>query len=523
MPQPTDLADLYAWYDADAGRFDAAAGGSPVTADGGPIARWEDRSGNGRHVTQGTPAERPLYDAAKGLVVTAMPSEQRFDFPAAFQLDRQNYSAFFVCELTTLRRGITVGGSHQEFHHFVKTADDSFTLFYRGNGAQADWAGLAQFDGAFHATATRPLTTTRCLIGWVGTASETRCWLDGASAGGTAIGAGTATLLELFGQSPAGSTLAAQAAFKDAIFYDRALSDAEVVGTVLAYAHGRGVPPSRRHQVVFDGDSLTVGTTATLNRNWPSRVAGVAGTVRRRVTAEASVLLTTLAAQAAARVDPLLVPGEANVLAAWATSNDVAFGGVGGAQALANYWAYCDARRAAGWAVVAFTMLPRTDVSGGPEASRQAFNAGVRADWAGHADALADVAADARLGDFTDAAHYDPDGIHLTDAGYQVVADLAGPEIARLLGGGSVLSDPQRADCVAEFFRDGFGPTGEFGAVLKADVRAAAGGIDSYLGANAAAIDSAIPEPARANLTAGQKALLLKAVAAHRHRNLTGA
>jgi hypothetical protein len=38
--------------------FDATTGGSVVAADGG-VARWEDKSGNGRHATQSTSANRP--------------------------------------------------------------------------------------------------------------------------------------------------------------------------------------------------------------------------------------------------------------------------------------------------------------------------------------------------------------------------------------------------------------------------------------------------------------------------------
>ena len=39
--------------------FDATTGGSLVAADAG-VARWEDKSGNARHVTQATAANRPL-------------------------------------------------------------------------------------------------------------------------------------------------------------------------------------------------------------------------------------------------------------------------------------------------------------------------------------------------------------------------------------------------------------------------------------------------------------------------------
>ena len=57
----TGIAGLQAWYDAsDASTlFDATSGGSLAAADGG-VARWQDKSGNGRHFTQSTSGSRPL-------------------------------------------------------------------------------------------------------------------------------------------------------------------------------------------------------------------------------------------------------------------------------------------------------------------------------------------------------------------------------------------------------------------------------------------------------------------------------
>jgi hypothetical protein len=56
---------LQLWLDAsDASTlYDATSGGSLVAADGG-VARWEDKSGNGRHATQGTASRRPVRKAA---------------------------------------------------------------------------------------------------------------------------------------------------------------------------------------------------------------------------------------------------------------------------------------------------------------------------------------------------------------------------------------------------------------------------------------------------------------------------
>ena len=62
---PSSIAGLQLWLDAAAPEtlFDATTGGSLVAADGG-VARWEDKSGNGRHATQGTSGNRPLRKTA---------------------------------------------------------------------------------------------------------------------------------------------------------------------------------------------------------------------------------------------------------------------------------------------------------------------------------------------------------------------------------------------------------------------------------------------------------------------------
>lgn len=62
---PANLTDLAAWWDASDGStlFDATSGGSLVVADGG-VKRWEDKSGNGRHATQSTDANRPTRKTA---------------------------------------------------------------------------------------------------------------------------------------------------------------------------------------------------------------------------------------------------------------------------------------------------------------------------------------------------------------------------------------------------------------------------------------------------------------------------
>jgi len=62
---PTTFSGLTGWWDAadSATLFDATSGGSGVAADG-EVARWEDKSGNGRHWTQATSSQRPARKTA---------------------------------------------------------------------------------------------------------------------------------------------------------------------------------------------------------------------------------------------------------------------------------------------------------------------------------------------------------------------------------------------------------------------------------------------------------------------------
>jgi hypothetical protein len=62
---PATITGLQLWLDASDATtlYDATSGGSLVAADGG-VARWEDKSGNARHATQGTSGSRPLRKAS---------------------------------------------------------------------------------------------------------------------------------------------------------------------------------------------------------------------------------------------------------------------------------------------------------------------------------------------------------------------------------------------------------------------------------------------------------------------------
>jgi hypothetical protein len=57
---PSNIAGLSLWLDATTGLFDATSGGNLVTTDGATVARWEDQSGNARHISQSVSGSRPI-------------------------------------------------------------------------------------------------------------------------------------------------------------------------------------------------------------------------------------------------------------------------------------------------------------------------------------------------------------------------------------------------------------------------------------------------------------------------------
>jgi len=78
----------------------------------------------------------------------------------------------------------------------------------------------------------------------------------------------------------------------------------------------------------------------------------------------------------------------------------------------------------------------------------------------------------------------------------------------------AVLSTQERAGVHAEFMRN---ETDTFGAVTKADLLAAVNALDDFFESNAAAINAAIPQPARGQLTVEQKSRLVRYVLRRRY------
>ena len=80
----------------------------------------------------------------------------------------------------------------------------------------------------------------------------------------------------------------------------------------------------------------------------------------------------------------------------------------------------------------------------------------------------------------------------------------------------AVLTDQERIGIWAETMRRWSNRRETLGALTKGDLRAAVDAVDNWADANAAAFNTAIPQPARNQLTAAQKAVLLAYVCLRR-------
>lgn len=204
--------------------------------------------------------------------------------------------------------------------------------------------------------------------------------------------------------------------------WNRTLSAAEMQTIIDSIWSG-----SLDYTVVCEGDSMTAGVGATAGNDYPAQLDALLGAGYNVTNVGFSGHTLNNMTSDAATTDSLRVAVyRRNIICAWGGTNDIYFG-QDAASTYAEYVTYCNARRANGWKVVAFTMLPRS--SGGTpgdfETSRQTFNTSVRADWTTFADALADVAANTTIGDAGDETNttYYGDLLHLTDAGYAIVAN----------------------------------------------------------------------------------------------------
>lgn len=173
-----------------------------------------------------------------------------------------------------------------------------------------------------------------------------------------------------------------------------------------------------------DGNSLTVFGGSN---SYPSQLfAGM--TARGRVVKNHGVggqTTNDMISLYPTKIAPRFVAGARNKLVAWEVRNAMHLGGKTPRQAVDDLWTYVGLAKATGWQVYVCTVI--ASVASAPnltDAKIAEANGYIRAEAAAQGVTVIDLAADARLSDDTNTTYFDGDQVHLTTAGYGVVAAL---------------------------------------------------------------------------------------------------
>ena len=410
LKKPTSYANCQLW-------LNSLSLGS--LADGDPIAAWADSSGNGRDATQGTGANQPLKQTltvgSRTYPVYTNDASVKYLSTSSFLGSSFNTACTIICAHKSLLVSLYVFASNGGINLFCAQQTDAV---FNTNSLSDTQITASVFSNSPHMM----IQTFR----YDGASKIVRTngfqrKQENATGNLGLSGALTIGRISSGGFDYSGS-------IAQFLMYDRALSDRELLSLerYLALQVGISVAPV----IVCDGDSITFGTCATAGMSYPDQLVRLLGSQWALTNSGAiGETVAQMTSTAPNLVDPCITGFDRRqIVCLFGGTNDLYFG----ADASTTYnriVTYCQARQAAGWKVITFTLLPRSD-GGTPvtfEADRQTVNTSIRNNWTTFADALCDVGGDATIGApgaSTNPTYY-CDGVHLTDAGYAIVAGLA--------------------------------------------------------------------------------------------------
>jgi hypothetical protein len=194
-------------------------------------------------------------------------------------------------------------------------------------------------------------------------------------------------------------------------------------------------------RIIFHGASLVNGEgTATghgstgyfqdlvdANTSYPK------GVTCYNIYAGGGATLLQMTSDALVNVDPLYRSGDVVVVIDGADDSS-ALSGLSDTEVYNEYLAYCLARKAAGFKVVACTRIAINPTSFPAQlASILNINSMIRAGFPSNGITVCDLYADTRLQDSTDGSYFYNDGVHPNDGGAQVIAGLLNTSILSII------------------------------------------------------------------------------------------
>ncbi len=410
---PRDISGVRLWLSAQA-----------ITglADGAAIAQWDDLSGNGIHAVQAVALQQPTFKVAilNDQPIVRFDGGDRLDVAAGLAVDRQNVAILMVSK--------PVDNSVQGVYADL---GKNITFLWQQNGMQFYDHNVVIYTGvytpkgfAIQGIAARPtaITIHSNDTSEASTDVRTSSVYDTMWIGGWTVG-----------------TLGFNGDIAEVVVISNPVA-ADITRLVSYWWAKYNLVGQYTVQIIFDGDSLTSGTGSTDGQNYPfqtlSALNANAAVFCHHNDGTAGHEVSAMAASASANIDKRFKAGLNNIVVCWGGTNDLYFE----ASAETVYGRivnYCQARRNAGFKAVVATILPRSNAGtpAGFNAARLTLNTSIRDNWATFADALADLAANATIGDAGDEQNiiYYTDLVHMTNAGYAIVAGIVKDAILTLL------------------------------------------------------------------------------------------
>ncbi len=192
--------------------------------------------------------------------------------------------------------------------------------------------------------------------------------------------------------------------------------------------------------LVCDGNSITVGQDATPNSDvggWPNQLRITQNIANRvwsvKTTAVSGRPTPTCTSLIPSTITPQFNRGYGmNIVTFFEGVNDVVTNAATLATCQSNWIAYVAAARAVGYKVLSITPTPTNNTGNGANVIMPQLAQWVR-DTPSISDfAIIDTAGHASLSNPSNLTFYQADGLHLTNAGYAVIAGLVLARIAAL-------------------------------------------------------------------------------------------
>lgn len=328
-------------------------------------------------------------------------------------------AAYATWRDATIRRSLIVQADSNNRIVLLKDSSNTHILQAQYSaGGVAKTASLAQIPTLWSGFVHLGMT-------WSKSNDRMRLYINGVQSGADVTGLGTFSGTPTTLLIGAGNTVPSQpwvGGLDDCFLATRELTAAEML------IIGGQLP---RALVVYEGDSRTVGTGATMATNYPSQLAsGLATNGKMTNISTSGETVATMITQISSQLTPLYGAGYTkNIAVMWGGVND----NTTAATMFSRIQQWHTDARAAGFRTIVCTEI---DCQSAAHAAwhateYQALNVLLRAAYP--AGEIADLGADARLQNALDTTYFNADKTHLTEAGYTVVAGIVATTLAGYL------------------------------------------------------------------------------------------